>query len=316
VIRRAAGARPGRPAPARQTGAAGVVRRVARSEHTAGWLFVLPAAVLIGAFGILPIAWSALLSFQQNDLLTTPKWVGADNYRALLHDPVFKDSVRRTFVYTALFVPLSVGGALVIATLLDAKIRFGRLYRTAVFVPVATSTVATGIIFNWLLDPTYGVANYLLGKIGLGPYGFFRDPDQAMYAIVAMTVWGWIGFDVIIYLAALQGIPQELVEAARMDGAGRWAIFRRIRWPLLSPATLFLVVWSTINALQVFDEIYVTTRGGPLRATTVLVYYIYNQAFELFHGGYAAAVAYVLFLFTLVFALVQLWIGNRRVHYR
>jgi multiple sugar transport system permease protein len=180
---------------------------------------------------------------------------------------------------------------------------------------VATSTVATGIIFNWLLEPTYGVVNYLLGFVGLGPYGYFVDPDQALYSIVAMTVWGWLGFDVIVFMAALQGIPQDLLEAARLDGAGRWATFRHVVVPLLSPATLFLVVWSTINALQVFDEIYVTTHGGPLRATTVLVYYLFNQAFELFHGGYAAAIAYVLFMITLVFSLFQLWLGNRRVFY-
>jgi len=275
----------------------------------------VPAAALIGLFGIVPIGWSLLLSFQHNDLLAAPEWIGLDNYRQLADDPVFRDSIRRTLVYTALFVPLSVFGALGIALLLDAKIRFIRFYRLAVFVPVATSTVATGIIFNWLLDPTYGIANFLLGKVGLGPYGFFQDPDQALYAIVAMTVWGWLGFDVIIYLAALQGIPQDLLEAAELDNAGRWGTFRHVILPLLSPATLFLIVWSTINALQVFDEIYVTTRGGPLHATTVLVYYLYNQAFELFHAGYAAAVAEVLFAITLVFSIAQLWIGNRRVHY-
>jgi len=214
-----------------------------------------------------------------------------------------------------LFVPISVGGALSVANLLHKEIRFSRFYRTAVFVPVATSTVATGIIFNWLLDPTYGIANYLLGKVGLGPYGFFQDPDQALYAIVAMTVWGWLGFDVIIYLAALQGIPADVLEAAALDGAKRWATFRYVVLPLLSPATLFLIVWSTINALQVFDEIYVTTRGGPLQATTVLVYELYNQAFAFFHAGYAAAIALVLFLITLVFSVIQLWVGNRRVHY-
>jgi multiple sugar transport system permease protein len=292
-----------------------VIRRLLRSDHVAGWLFVMPAAILIGVFGVLPIGWSLLLSFQHNDLLTTPTWVGLDNYRALRNDPVFQDSVRRTMVYTLLFVPISVGGALAVAMLLHARIRFSRFYRTAVFVPVATSTVATGIIFNWLLEPTYGMANYLLGKVGMGPYGFFQDPDQAMYSIVAMTVWGWLGFDVIIFLAALQGVPTELIEAAKLDGAGRWATFRRVTLPLLSPATLFLIVWSTINALQVFDEIYVTTRGGPLRSTTVLVYYIYDQAFAFFHAGYAAAIAYVLFLVTLVFSLVQLWIGRRSVHY-
>ena len=292
-----------------------MIQRALGSDHLAGWLFVLPAVVLIGVFGILPIGWALLLSFQQNDLLSSPTWVGTDNYRTLVHDPVFRDSIRRTIVYTLLFVPLSVGGALGVALLLHRPIRFSRFYRTAVFVPVATSTVATGIIFNWLLDPTYGIANYLLGKVGMGPYGFFQDPDQALYAIVAMTVWGWLGFDVIIYLAALQGIPQDLLEAAELDNAGRWGTFRHVILPLLSPATLFLIVWSTINALQVFDEIYVTTRGGPLHATTVLVYYLYNQAFELFHAGYAAAVAEVLFAITLVFSIAQLWIGNRRVHY-
>lgn len=292
-----------------------MTRRILRSDHLAGWMFVLPAAFLIFVFGILPIGWSLLLSFQNNNLLTTPTWVGLENYRQLVHDPVFRDSIHTTLVYTLLFVPLSVGGALGIAMLLHAEIRFSRFYRTAVFVPVATSTVATGIIFNWLLDPTYGIANFLLGKVGLGPYGFFQDPNQALYAIVAMTVWGWIGFDVIIYLAALQGIPEDVLEAARLDGASRWATFRHVIFPLLSPATLFLIVWSTINALQVFDEIYVTTRGGPLNATTVIVYYLYSQAFQFFHAGYAAAIAYVLFLATLVFSVIQLWVGNRRVHY-
>ena len=133
------------------------------------------------------------------------------------------------------------------------------------FVPVAVSTVATAIVFNWVFDPTYGIANWLLNEVGIGSQGFFQDPDQALYAIVAMTVWGWIGFDVIIYLAALQGIPHELLEAAAIDGASRWSTFRSVVLPLLGPATLFLVVWSTINALQLFDEIYNTTRGGPLR---------------------------------------------------
>jgi multiple sugar transport system permease protein len=290
-------------------------RGILGSEHLAGWLFVLPATVLIVLFGIVPIGWVVLLSLQHNDLLAAPTWAGLGNYRELLHDPVFRDSVRRTVVYTVLFVPISVGGALAIALLLHAEIRFSRFYRTAVFVPVATSTVATGIIFNWLLDPTYGIANYLLGKVGLGPYGFFQDPDQALYAVVAMTVWGWLGFDVIIYLAALQGIPEDVLEAAALDGSTRWATFRHVVLPLLSPATLFLIVWSTINALQVFDEIYVTTRGGPLQATTVLVYEIYNEAFVVFHAGYAAAIALVLFLITLVFSVIQLWVGSRRVHY-
>jgi multiple sugar transport system permease protein len=166
-----------------------------------------------------------------------------------------------------------------------------------------------------VFDPTYGIANWLLNEVGIGSQGFFQDPDQALYAVVAMTVWGWIGFDVIIYLAALQGIPNELLEAAAIDGASRWSTFRSVVLPLLGPATLFLVVWSTINALQLFDEIYNTTRGGPLEATTVVVYYLWQQAFQFFNAGYAAAIAYVLFVAILVVTVLQLVISRRTVHY-
>jgi multiple sugar transport system permease protein len=289
--------------------------RLLRSDHVSGWLFVAPAAILLFVFGLVPIGWSALLSFQHNDLLSAPHWVGVDNYRALQHDPVFRKSIRNTIVYTVLFVPISIGAALAVAVALNTRIRFISLYRTAVFVPVAVSTVATAIVFNWVFDPTYGIANWLLNEVGIGSQGFFQDPDQALYAIVVMTVWGWIGFDVIIYLAALQGIPQELLEAAAIDGASRWSTFRSVVLPLLGPATLFLVVWSTINALQLFDEIYNTTRGGPLEATTVVVYYLWQQAFQFFNAGYAAAIAYVLFVAILVITLLQLLISRRTVHY-
>jgi multiple sugar transport system permease protein len=286
-----------------------------RSEHFAGWAFVLPATLLIAGFGLVPIGWALLLSFQSSDFVSPAKWVGLANYRALVHDPEFHSSLVRSLVYTALFVPISVLGGLAVAVALNAKVRFISIYRTAVFIPVACSTVATAIIFNWLLEPTFGVVNYVLGWVGLGPYGYFQDPDQALPSVVAMTSWGWIGFNAIVYLAALQSIPGELIEAASIDGAGRFAIFRRIVWPLLGPATLFLVVWSSINALQVFDEIYVSTRGGPLHATTVVVYYLYQQAFQFFAAGYGAAIAYVLFVAILALTLLQFWVAKRRVHY-
>jgi multiple sugar transport system permease protein len=289
--------------------------RLLRSEHAAGWVFILPAVVLIIGFGLLPIGWSLLLSFQSSDFVSPPKWVGLANYRALSHDPDFRAAIVRTLEYTAIFVPLVVLGGLGVAVLLNGRVRFISIYRTAFFVPVACSTVATAIIFNWLLEPTFGLVNWVLGWFSLGPYGFFQDPNQALYSVVAMTAWGWIGFNAIIYLAALQGIPGELLEAAAIDGAGRFVTFWRIVWPLLGPATLLLVVWSSINALQVFDEIYVSTRGGPLQATTVIVYYLYEQAFRFFAAGYGAAVAYVLFVAILVLTLIQLWIGRRRVHY-
>jgi multiple sugar transport system permease protein len=289
--------------------------RVTRSEHTAGWLFVLPAAALIIGFGVVPIIWALLLSFQTSDFISPPTWVGLANYRALASDPEFRAAINRTLVYTLMFVPVTVFGGLAVAVLLNAKVRFISIYRTAVFIPVACSTVATAIIFNWLLEPTFGIVNYVLGWVGLGPYGFFQDPNQSLASVVAMTAWGWIGFNAIVYLAALQSIPQELIEAASIDGADRFTTFRRIVWPLLGPATLFLVIWSSINALQVFDEIYVSTRGGPLHSTTVVVYYLFQQAFQFFDAGYGAAIAYVLFVGILVLTILQLWVARRRVYY-
>ena len=289
--------------------------RLLRSEHTAGWAFVLPAVLLIVGFGLIPIGWSLLLSFQSSDFVSPPKWVGLANYQALRHDPDFRAAIVRTLEYTAIFVPTVVLGGLGVAVLLNAKVRFISVYRTAFFVPVACSTVATAIIFNWLLEPTFGLVNWVLGWFSLGPYGFFQDPNQALFSVVLMTSWGWIGFNAIIYLAALQGIPSELREAAEIDGAGPFVTFWRVVWPLLGPATLLLVVWSSINALQLFDEIYVSTRGGPLQATTVVVYYLYEQAFRFFSAGYGAAIAYVLFVAILLLTLLQLWVGRRRVHY-
>jgi multiple sugar transport system permease protein len=290
-------------------------RRVVGSEHLAGWAFVAPAVILIAIFFLIPIGWSLVISLQANNLLSPPHYVGLANYRALTKDPAFRSSINHTLVYTVIFVPVSVVGALGLAVALNRRIRGIRLYRLAVFVPLVTSTVATGIVFLWLLDPTFGLVNYALHAVGLPQQQFLQDPNEALYCIVAMTVWGWLGFDVIVYLAALQGIPEELMEAAEIDGASRWSRFRSVVVPLLGPATLFLVVWSTINALQLFDEIYVTTRGGPLGSTTVIVYYLYQQAFQFFNGGYGAAIAYVLFLAILIVTLAQLWVGRRRVYY-
>ena len=292
-----------------------LLKRLVASDHLAGWAFVTPAVILIGVFALIPIGWSLLLSLQSTNLIAPAHYVGLANYRALTKDPQFRSAIGHTLVYTVLFVPISVGGALAIAVALNRKIRGIRFYRLAVFVPLVTSTVATGIIFLWLLDPTFGLVNYILHLVGLPQQQFLQDPNQALYCIVAMTVWSWLGFDVIIYLAALQGIPQDLLEASEMDGASRWATFRSIVLPLLGPATLFIVVWSTINALQLFDEIYVSTRGGPLGSTTVIVYYLYQQAFQFFNGGYGAAIAYVLFVAILIVTLLQLWIGRRRVYY-
>jgi multiple sugar transport system permease protein len=292
-----------------------VARRIVHSEHLAGWAFAAPALLLILTFGIVPIAWSALMSFQRTSLLSSPEWIGLENYRALTKDPLFKTSVVHALVYTSLFVPLSVGGGLFAAIALNRRVFGIRFFRMAVFVPVVASTIATAIMFLWLFDPTWGLANWFLGKLGLGPFGFFTSPNGALYSIVVMTVWGWIGFNAIIYLAALQGIPQELLEAAAIDGARPWSVFRNVTLPLLGPATLFLVVFTSINAIQLFDEVYFLTKGGPGTATYVPVLYLYKLAFEQGIAGYAAAIAYVLLIAILILTVIQLWVGKRVVYY-
>jgi multiple sugar transport system permease protein len=290
-------------------------RRIVQSEHVVGWAFAFPAVLLLVVFGLVPIVWSALMSFQRNNLISPPTWIGLGNYRALTKDPLFKTSVVHAVIYTALFVPVSVAGGLFAAMALNRRVVGIRFYRLAVFIPVVVSTIATAIMFLWLFDPNFGLANWVLGKFGIGPFGFFTSSDGALYSIIVMTVWGWIGFDAIIFLAALQGIPEELLEAASIDGARSWGVFRNVTLPLLGPATLFLVVFSSINAIQLFDEVYFLTKGGPGTATYVPVFYLYQLAFAQHIGGYAAAIAYFLLVVILILTVIQLWIGKRMVYY-
>jgi multiple sugar transport system permease protein len=290
------------------------------SEQAAGWAFVTPGVAIILVFGVVPIAWSALLSFEHRSLTTagTP-FAGLSNYREMLHDPVVAQALHNTVVYTAVFVPGTMIVGLVLAVAMNRKIRFISLYRTAAYATMAISAISEALVFMWLFDPSYGVVNYAFSLVGLPQQQFLNSTSEALFVIVIMTIWGWTGFAVVIYLAALQGVPQVLTEAAAIDGAGPWTIFRRITWPLLSPASLFLLVWLTINALQLFDEVYLSTLGGPLNSTTVLVYYLYQVAFGQQGSGdfgYASAIAYFLFVIILAVTGLQFWGSRRFVHYR
>lgn len=293
-----------------------MLTRLGRSDSVNGWALVSPAVVLIGIFGLLPVLMSLQLSFQESDLLTqeTP-WVGIDNYRQLANDPIFLEAIKNTIVYTALFVPGTMLVGLGVAAAMNRSVRFISVYRTTAYVTMAVSTISQGIIFLWLTDRDYGLVNAALNAFGVPSQAFLASPSQALYVIVAMTIWGWTGFSVIVYLAALQGVPAELHEAAAIDGASAFTRFRTITVPLLGPANLFLVVWLTINALQLFGEVYATTRGGPLRSTTVIVYYLWDRAFVQFDAGYAAAMAYALFVIILLITAVQFRVARRYVHY-
>lgn len=302
----------------RRTGRSGATRsRVLSSEQFTGWSFVTPGVAIILLFGLVPIVWSAVMSFEHSNLLSpsTP-FVGLRNYRQLVHDPVVGQAIVHTIVYTALFVPGTMIVGLFLAVAMNRKIRFISLYRTAAYATMAISTISEALLFIWLFDPSYGIVNYLFSLLGIPQQQFLNSPSEALYVIVVMTIWGWTGFAVVIYLAALQGVPQALTEAAAIDGAGPWRTFRKVTLPLLSPASLFLAIWLTINALQLFDEVYLSTQGGPLNATTVLVYYLYDQAFQNFNFGYASAIAYVLFLVIIVITAIQFRVGRRFTYYR
>ncbi|MFJ3898077.1 carbohydrate ABC transporter permease [Streptomyces sp. NPDC090083] len=275
-------------------------RRRARRERSTAWAFVGPSVVVILGLSVVPVVWSLLLSFRADDLVTPGRWVGLDNYRALAQDPTFRTAVGNTLLYAALYVPLSLVGGLALALALNRRIRLIGLYRTLVFIPFVVSATAQGVLFSFILDPEFGVANALLHHLGVSAQGFLSDPDQALYLLVLISLWSGVGFCVVVYLAALQDVPPELVEAARIDGAGRAQVLRHVILPALTPVTVFLLLWQLITSLQVFDLIYVTTKGGPLGSTTVIVYFVWQQAFQTFTAGYGAASAYVLAVALLV----------------
>lgn len=286
--------------------------RSPRREAGTAWLFISPAVLIILGLSIVPVVWSLLLSFQANDLVTPSRWVGLDNYSALAQDPKFGQAVRNTLVYTALYVPLSIVLGLALALVLNQRIRLVGLYRTLMFVPFVVSATAQGVLFSFVFDSQFGVANSVLHHLGIASQGFLQDPGQALWVLVLIGLWSGIGFSVVVYLAALQDIPPELVEAASIDGARRWGVLRHVVLPALNPVTVFLFVWQTFESLQLFDLVFVTTRGGPLQSTTVVVLYVWQQAFQFFNAGYGAAAAYVLAFGLLVVALAWGWYQRRR----
>jgi len=282
-----------------------------RPEAATAWAFISPAVLIILGLSVVPVLWSLLLSFQANDLVTPSRWVGLQNYDALVQDPNFGQAVRNTLIFTVLYVPLSIVLGLALALVLNQRIRLVGIYRTLMFVPFVVSATAQGVLFSFILDPEFGVANSLLHRIGLSQQGFLTDPGQALLVLVGISLWSGTGFCVVVYLAALQEVPASLVESARLDGAGRWQVLRHVTLPTLTPITVFLVLWQTIQSLQVFDLVYVTTKGGPLGSTTVIVYFVWEQAFKSFTAGYGAAAAYVLAVGLLVIAIAVRLVRRR-----
>ena len=279
-------------------------------------LFVAPNLLLLAVFTYWPLVVNVYLSFQQWDLISPVKvFVGLENYRFLLGDRDFHEVLRNTVVYTA----GTVGGTLVLgllfALLLDQWLRGIALARSVVFAPYVLSGAAVGIFWVNMLNPRFGVVGQVASWLGTVSPDWLNHPRLAMVAVILVSIWKTVGFATIVYLAGLQRIPQELYEAAMVDGAGPLARFRAVTLPQLGPTTLFLVVVSTIASFQAFDLIKVLTNGGPVNATTTLLFYIWEQGFVAFNAGRAAAASVLLFVILAIISLLQVRIGERRVSY-
>jgi len=283
-----------------------------RRRFQAGFGFVAPALLAIGVFFFVPAFASLLLSFTDFDIYAVAdsgrlRFVGLANYARLLGEPRFWTALWNTLYFVFLGGPLSVGVSLGAALLVNARVvRFKPFFRTIFFLPVVTTLVAVAVVWRYLYHPRHGLLNLFLGWVGIGPIDWLGDPAWAMPAIIIMAVWKNFGFNMIIFLAGLQGIPERLYEAARLDGAGSWQQFSAVTLPMLRPTFLFVAVMTMIGYCQLFAEPYVMTQGGPAGSTLSLVLLMYEEGFRWWNMGYAAALAFTLFLLILSFTLVQL----------
>jgi multiple sugar transport system permease protein len=295
--------------------------RTARGGPLAGegrWalLFLAPTILGLAVLSAGPILATLAISLTEWDLLQAPKIVGVDNFTALTGDNRFLMALRNTFFYTAVSVPLGLVLSLALALALNQTIRGIAWIRTAYFLPVVTSTIAVALVWQWIYAPDSGLLNQALTTVGLPTQKWLTNPTLAMPAIVVMAVWQGLGTNIIIFLAGLQAIPTELLDAASVDGAGRWARFRNVILPLLTPSIFFTGVLSLIGSFQVFDQIFVLSRPRPTEATITVVYFIYENGFKFFKMGYASAASWILFIIVAVFTTIYFRSQNRWVHYQ
>ena len=281
------------------------LRSIPRKEALSFYIAIAPWLVGFLLFTAGPMLISLLTSFTDWDLLTDPMWVGLDNYRNLATDPLFIQSIKVTLAYTAAYVPLDLVGGLLLALLVRPRLKGIGLFRTIFYLPTVFSGVAFVVVWLWMLNPNGGLINLALGWFGIEGPRWLLDPKYALWSLVMMSFWGW-GRSMALYLGGMQSIPGELYEAAAMDGASSFRQFFAVTLPLLSPTIFFNLVLSVIATFQSFTSAFVATNGGPLDSTLFLVLYIYRQAFEFFHMGYAAALAWVLFFIILILTLLLL----------
>lgn len=280
------------------------------NERFAGWVFILPALVGTLIFIIIPVICSFGLSFAKWDLLNPIQFVGLANYREIFSEALFYKILLNTVVFALATSVLGVIIPLVLACILNSKIRGAEFYKTAYFLPFITPMIVIGVVWEWIFDPNIGLLNHILHL----HINWLYDTHFAMPALIIVSVWKLIGYNMVIFLSSLSGISQSMFEAAKIDGANELQTFKNVTVPLLSPTIFFVVIITAISSFQVFDLIYLMTQGGPLNSTNVLVYAIYQNAFEYFNVGKASAIAYVLFVIILVLTLVQ-WNLRKKLVY-
>jgi multiple sugar transport system permease protein len=274
-------------------------------------LFLAPSAIPLVYFTVYPMFSALWVSFHKWNLLSDMTWVGVGNYIDLIHDPLTQRAFLNSVLYIVGYFPLVYVGGLGLAIALNSAVPFRNFLRGVYFLPVVTSWIVVALVWRWLLNPSGGVANYLLSLVGVQGPGWWTDPHWALPSIILASAWKDLGFVMVILLAGLQSIPQDLYEAARVDGAGWWARLRHITFPMLTPSTFFVTVISLINGFQVFDQVYAMTGGGPAGASTVVVERVYDLTFRYSQAGTASALSWMLFLLVLLVTVVQM-IGQRK----
>ena len=285
-------------------------------QNLIAYSFILPNLLGFALFTLVPMAFSLALAFMNWDGANVVTFAGLDNFRQLIHDETFRIALVNTFYYVAGTVPPTMAAALGLALLLNQRLRGRNFFRTIFFFPYVSSLVAVAVVWNMLFHPAMGPVNQFLVSLGVeNPPRWSASVDWAMPTVILASIWRGVGYYMVIYLAALQGIPSYLYEAAEIDGASAWQRFRYITLPMLTPATFFVSMMLTIACFKIFDLIMVMTRGGPGRATNVLVIHTYNTAFREFRFGYSSAIAMVLFVIVLVITIIQFRMEKRWVSY-
>jgi multiple sugar transport system permease protein len=288
---------------------------LATREALAAYLFILPSFLGFAIFLLVPMVMAAGISLYDWELLRPPVFIGLENYRDLTRDPLFVKVLLNTAYYAFGLVPLNIVVSLSLALWLNTRLRGLTFFRLAFFLPVVTVTVAVSLIWKWMYEPRLGIVNAALGALGLPGPNWLADPFWAMPALIILGLWKGFGYNMVLFLAGLQGIPATLYEAAMIDGASGWQRFWKITLPLLSPAMFLAVILTVISSFQIFDQAFIMTAGGPSNATNTIVLYIFQNGFQFFKMGYASAIAWALFAVIFSFTLIQMWLQRHWVQY-